>query len=343
MEIWKPIENFYNYEVSSLGNVRNIKRGKMMKLNIKGGYCNISLTNEIEKKTFKVHRLVALAFLENSENKSDVNHKDKNKLNNKLVNLEWMTTTENNMHRCLGIKIKCNKNKPVFRMDKTSGEILEQYNSIQDAGNWATTNNYTKNSHIGRNAIGNCLTGNSKSAYGFIWQYEKKYEDLEGEIWKKVIIENYETDTKQYFISNYGRFKDSYGVIKENYKVNENGYIRVVVYGKTYVVHRLVALAFIENPNNKEQVNHKDGNKKNNCVDNLEWVTNKENQIHKFANNLGNSFTRKIMQYDLEMNEIQQFNSIISASKLLNISRSNISGVLRNYTKTASGFIFKYI
>lgn len=343
MEIWKPIENFYNYEVSSLGNVQNIKTGKMMKLSIKSGYYHVGLTNEYDKKSFKVHRLVALSFLENAENKSDVNHKDKNKLNNTLDNLEWMTRQENTIHRSLGIKIKCNKNKPIFRMDKISGVILEQYNSIQDAGIWATINNYTKNSYIGRNAIGNCLTGNSKSAYGFIWQYEKKYEDLEGEIWKKIIIENYETDTKQYFISNYGRFKDSYGVIKENYKVNENGYIKVYVYDKAYALHRLVALAFIENPNNKEQVNHKDGNKINNCVDNLEWVTNKENQIHKFTNHLGNSFTRKIIQYDLEMNEIQEFNSIISASKLLNISRSNISGVLRNYRKTAGGFIFKYI
>ena len=104
----------------------------------------------------------------------------------------------------------------------------------------------------------------------------------------------------------------------------------------------MIALAFIENPENKEQVNHIDGNKLNNSVINLEFVTNQENQIHKFQNGLGNNFTRKITQYDLQMNKIKDFNSIVEASKELNIGKSNITGVLSNYRKTAGSFIFKY-
>ena len=127
------------------------------------------------------------------------------------------------------------------------------------------------------------------------------------------------------------------------FEINENGYIRVYIYNKTYALHRLVALAFIENTENKEQVNHIDGNKINNSVENLEWVTNTENQIHKFKIGLGNNFTRKIIQYDLEMNKIKDFISIVEASKELNIGKSNISGVLINSRKTAGGFIFKYL
>jgi len=147
---------------------------------------------------------------------------------------------------------------------------------------------------------------------------------------------------KTYFVSNLGRFKNSYGTIMDNYKVNENGYIRVYIYNKTYALHRLIALTFIENPENKEQVNHIDGNKLNNCVANLEWTTCSENNLHKFKIGLGNNFTRKIVQYDLEMNKVNEFKSIAEAAKQLNIGKTNINGVLRNINKTAGGFVFKY-
>ena len=343
MEEWKSIAEFPNYEISSLGNVKNIITEKVLKNSIKGGYYNISLTNETCKKTFKVHRLVALAFIENPENKLEVNHKDKNKLNISVCNLEWMTRLENNIHRCQGIKITSNKNKEILRVDKNTNEILEKYNSIELAGTWAFNNGYTKTVHNGRNAIGNCLTGLSKLAYNFKWEHENKNYDLENEIWKQVVLENIDTKDKQYFVSNLGRFKNSSGIIMDNYKVNGNGYIRVYIYNKTFALHRLIALAFIENTENKEQVNHIDGNKLNNSVVNLEWVTNQENQIHKFKIGLGNNFTRKITQFDLEMNKIKDFNSIVEASKELNIGNSKIRGVLKEKQKSSKGFIFKYL
>ena len=343
MEEWKSIEEFPNYEISSLGNVKNIITGKVLKNSVKGGYCHVSLTNENYKKTLLVHRLVALAFIENPENKLEVNHKDKNKLNICVSNLEWMSRRENNIHKCQGVKITSNKNKEVLRINKNTNEILEKYNSIELAGTWVFNNGYTKTVHNGRNAIGNCLSGLSKLAYNFKWEHENKNNDLENEIWKQVVLENIDTKDKQYFVSNLGRFKNSSGIIMDNYKVNGNGYIRVYIYNKTFALHRLIALAFIENTENKEQVNHIDGNKLNNSVVNLEFVTNQENQIHKFKIGLGNNFTRKITQFDLEMNKIKDFNSIVEASKELNIGKSNIRGVLINYRKTAGGFIFKYL
>jgi len=91
MEEWRTISDFPIYNVSNFGNIKNTVTGQVLKNSVKAGYCNVSLINENHKKTLKVHRLVALAFIDNPENKSDVNHKDKNKLNNKLMNLEWMT------------------------------------------------------------------------------------------------------------------------------------------------------------------------------------------------------------------------------------------------------------
>jgi len=342
-ELWKPIESFENYQVSTLGRVKNKNSNKLMKSSSKGGYLGISLINSLGQKTFKVHRLVALAFISNPENKTDVNHMDKNKHNNNICNLEWNTRRENNIHSKLNVIITTNKNKPIYRIDKNTNEILEKYNSIELAAEWVFSLGLTKTTHNGRNAIGNVISGLSNTAYGFRWKLENTNQSLGEEIWKQVIIENVINYEKKYFVSNLGRFKNSSGIIMDNYKVNENGYIRVFIFNKTYTLHRLIGFAFLENSENKEQVNHIDGNKLNNCVSNLAWVTNQENQLHKFKIGLGNNYTRKITQYDLEMNKITDFNSIVEASKTLNIGKSNIRGVLTNNRKTAGGFIFKYL
>ena len=93
---------------------------------------------------------------------------------------------------------------------------------------------------------------------------------------------------EKYFINEKGKvFSMVSGEPKElkatpDYK----GYLRIKILGKTYRVHRLVAENFIQNPNSLPQVNHIDGDKANNVVKNLEWVDNRQNQLHAWANNL---------------------------------------------------------
>lgn len=98
-EEWKTIKYATNYEVSNLGNIRHKGKAKPLKPYISAnGYYRVCLiTNEKQVKHKFVHRLVAETFIPNPLNKSDVNHKDYNKLNNNLTNLEWMTRSENNL------------------------------------------------------------------------------------------------------------------------------------------------------------------------------------------------------------------------------------------------------
>lgn len=99
MEIWKIITDFPNYSVSNLGNIINNKNKFVRKLQTdKDGYKKILLRNNNKGKLLSVHRLVAIEFILNPENKPQVNHKDNNRSNNNKLNLEWMTNLENTQY-----------------------------------------------------------------------------------------------------------------------------------------------------------------------------------------------------------------------------------------------------
>ena len=338
-EIWKDIANYDNYEVSSFGRVRNKKTGRILKQANMGGYYGVGLS-KIKTKTFQVHRLVAENFIENLENKAHVNHKDKNSLNNHLSNLEWNTPKENNIHKSAGIIQTTNQNLAVWKIDIKTGDKIEKYNSIDLASKSIFEQGLSENIHSIKSSISCSIRGVYKSSFGFKWELDKD-EDLENEIWKKINIEN--EDTSGYYISSLGRFKNKKGIIMKDYKPHHSGYIYLRVNIKKYALHRLVALTFIENPENKLVVNHIDGNKLNNKAENLEWVTCAENNFHNHKIGLTKGHKREIIQYDLEMNEICKFDTIKESSKKLSISLSCIKDVLKGKQKSSKGFIFKYL
>lgn len=167
-------------------------------------------------------------------------------------------------------------------------------------------------------------------------------------------LDGYE-NVKKYAVSSFGRifrlksdgiddFQELKGSIdSKGYKYldirNKNGKL------KCPKVHRLVAEAFIPNPEASPQINHIDGNKCNNNISNLEWVTNKDNRIHAIENGLQNFIGYGVAQYDLEGNFINNFHTAWDALESLGKSpySGNIGRVIRGSRKTAYGYIWKQI
>jgi len=131
-EEWKTIESCQGYEVSNAGKVRNKKTGRILKQNKRRGYPFVVLMNsKNEKKDYYVHRLVALAFIPNPSGFPQVNHRDGNKNNNSVENLEWCTARMNVQHACEMGLIDHHK-IPVAQIDK-QGNIVNVFGSMTEA------------------------------------------------------------------------------------------------------------------------------------------------------------------------------------------------------------------
>jgi hypothetical protein len=105
VEQWKPIEGYENYEVSDHGNVRNKATSKILKANLKGvegnEYRFVGLYKDGKLKQYKIHRLVAQHFISNPENKRNVDHIDRDRFNNNMTNLRWVTLSENQHNKSM--------------------------------------------------------------------------------------------------------------------------------------------------------------------------------------------------------------------------------------------------
>lgn len=182
-ETWKPVPGYEGlYDVSNFGRVKSLarvidaktKNGNVCKRKIGGtilipgkdghGYFHINLCRNGKRKYAAIHRIVAEAFLPKVDGKEYINHKNSDFTNNAVCNLEWCTSSENNLHGWTKGKRIATQAKPIC-MCSLSGEVLKTFSSIAEA---------SRNTGICENGIRNCCKNKPKhkTAGGFKWQYK---------------------------------------------------------------------------------------------------------------------------------------------------------------------------
>jgi hypothetical protein len=164
LEEWRPVKGYEDrYKVSNTGVVFSEISKKFLTPKIdRYGYKVVSLCRDGKAKHTTVHRLVAIAFIPNPYGLPTVNHKDENKLNNLVTNLEWATVKENvNYGTRNGRMANSKKKNPIAQYD-TEMNLIRIHSGIKDA---------MRNTGINRNSIRDVCRGNRPSAGGYIWRY----------------------------------------------------------------------------------------------------------------------------------------------------------------------------
>lgn len=175
--MWKDVVGYEGlYKVSNDGSVRNEETGAILKEYISPtGYVRVGLNKDGCNKIVMIHRIVAQAFLPNTQNKPCVNHIDGNKSNNSVNNLEWCTHSENELHsyRVLGKKLKPEQHRKMIEghTEATRRTVVQSNMDGDVIRTFASTNEAHRITGISQGNISECCNKKRKHAGGYIWSF----------------------------------------------------------------------------------------------------------------------------------------------------------------------------
>lgn len=299
---WYTIPKYNKYEINRTTlEVRHKTRMEIRKSQLENGYYRIRLrindefitedmTDRQKSKSEQLHRIVAWTFLPPPiEGQTEIDHINNDKKDNRPENLRWVSRIENANNRIYKEKEGL---RGIFMLDKDTKEVIQRFSTVPKARDWIINNTkYTSKGSVKNGISKAALTGTDIVRCGYSWKYgeateqiETEEEFIEGEVWRDIDIINTE-GLSGYRVSSEGRFRGKDGKLITGSKREERTYETLTI-GKNrkhFFKHVLVAKTFIENddPENKTQVDHIDGNPTNNSISNLQWLSPSDNCLKR--------------------------------------------------------------
>ncbi len=330
--VWKTCRGFTRYEVSENGAIRNSQNKDELSLTPDAnGYVRMSIFADDGRRVNKrLHTLVADAFHPNPDRKATVNHINRVRHDNRADNLEWATPAEQGRHRG---GVQTNKTRPVWQCHPVTKEKIALHRGAKEAALAVTGKDGI------RHKISMVALGKRKKAANFAWVYADN-EAMSGGEWKSLHVI---PGGSRYKVSTSGRITGPTGqLLREN--VTSEGYRACGINKKTYKVHRLVAVAFLENPQSLPCVNHKDGDKRNCSLDNLEWVSCSGNSIHAGSTGLSLHAVRKVEAFDrLTGMSVGAFETITEACSATGQKHRDVVASCRGEHKYSKRMLWQYV
>lgn len=313
-EIWENIPGFENlYQISSLGQIKSLKTNRILKVGLGAeGYYRCTLITEDKKCPYVLHRLLALTFIENPEELPVVHHKNHNKLDNRIENLEWTTRKDNSKFASENGRYKKDHIKKRNFIIRQTNDLIPRYyfdNSVLENEFWIDIQDFEDCYQI--------------SNYGRIKSKTRKISGLSR------------------CGNSFERYRKSQ-LIKPSF--SRDSYLHISLHkessSKTFSVHQLVARHFIPNSNNFTCVNHLDSDATNNHVNNLEWTNYIENNLHARTSGNWNERGERSCASKLNNTQVLQIRenpdkkSIGQLARENNVTRKCISNVINRKTWT---------
>ena len=326
------------WQVSSHGRCRNLYGVVSSGCRKQSGYHEA----QIQGQHFFVHRLVAVAFLGVPDPLAwQVHHKDSNKSNNHVENLEYVTPAQN---------VSLSYSNPT-RGSAGRGLSMPVMWRAVGSQSWQKSPSMVEAArHAGVSMTSvrkSCSENIPVRGFEFCFANLAEQDPVEGEVWRQMLDPRTGTAVPGRMVSSFGRLHFANGRISTGHQ-GENGYHITKVSSRLELLHRLVAFAFLGPPPTQQHiyVNHKDYNKGNNAVDNLEYVTASENLLHSFGNPVGRQPTSNVKPVESRPNigsgEWTCHASIRSAARARGVSHTLVAMHASNSRSHAGKFEFRF-